>query len=278
MKKRTNMIRLVACLALLLSSATLVVAQQAAVKIFAHRGGKLEYDENTMQAFRQVYEKGLRGYEIDIRITKDNHLVVFHDADFKRVLGIEGSVETSTLNEIKALRTKKGNPIPTADEVIEFFNSKSGLYVEFEMKTKSPLYEPELLERYCDMLYQKVYANMPEGSEYLMTSFDTRPLKYLGDKYPQVEMLLIRGEGLSENVLEEAKKLGITRLGCSVHGTNKKMVDKAKKEGFTVSLWPGHSVEDFLLGVALGSDYLCTDVPVAVTDWVNEHGSWITLK
>lgn len=235
MKKRTNMIRLVACLALLLSSATLVVAQQAAVKIFAHRGGKLEYDENTMQAFRQVYEKGLRGYEIDIRITKDNHLVVFHDADFKRVLGIEGSVETSTLNEIKALRTKKGNPIPTADEVIEFFNSKSGLYVEFEMKTKSPLYEPELLERYCDMLYQKVYANMPEGSEYLMTSFDTRPLKYLGDKYPQVEMLLI-------------------------------------------SLWPGHSVEDFLLGVALGSDYLCTDVPVAVTDWVNEHGSWITLK
>ena len=278
MKKITIMKRLAVCLFVLLGNLTLAFAQQATVKIFAHRGGKLEFDENTMQAFKGVYEKGLRGFEIDIRITKDNHLVVFHDADFKRVIGVDGTVETSTLEEIKALRTKEGNSIPTADEVIEFFNARPGLYVEFEMKTNSPLYEPDKLKLYCDMLYEKVYANMPEGSDYLMTSFDTRPLKYLGDNYPEVEMLLIRGKALSEEVLKEAASLGITRVGCNVHGTNKSMVDQAKKQGFTVSLWPGHSVEDFLLGVSLGSDYLCTDVPVAVTEWVKKYGSWITLK
>ncbi len=266
------------CLFILLSNLTLAIAQNASVKIFAHRGGKLEFDENTMPAFKEVYEKGLRGYEVDFRITKDDQLVVFHDADFKRVIGIEGSVETSTLAEIKALRTKQGNSIPTADEVIDFFNARPGLYVEFEMKTKSPLYEPERLKMYCDMLYKKIYSRMPEGSDYVMTSFDTRPLKYLGDTYPEVEMLLIRGEGLSQAVLEEAKSLGIKRVGCSVHATSKTMVDEAKKQGFTVSLWPGHSVEDFLLGVSLGSDYLCTDVPVAVTQWVKKYGSWITLK
>lgn len=253
-------------------------AQQASVKIFAHRGGKLEFDENTITAFQDVYQKGLRGYEIDIRRTKDNHLVIFHDADFKRIIGIEGSVEQSTLKEIKALRTKKGNIIPTIDEAMAFFNSKPGLYVEFEMKTNSPLYEQKVLEEYCDELYKKIHENMPASSDYLMTSFDDRPLKYLKTTYPSVDLLMIRGEGLSQKVLDQAKALGITRVGCKMDGTTRGMVKDAKKQGFTVSLWPGLSVDDLILGVALGSDYLCTDVPVAYTEWVKTNATWITLK
>lgn len=265
-------------IALIAACISFSYAQETSTKIFAHRGGKLEFDENTIAAFQEVYEKGLRGYETDIRRTKDNHLVIFHDADFKRIFGIDGSIEQSTLKEIKALRTKKGSVIPTLDEALEFFNSKPGLYVEFEMKTNSPMYEEPVLAEYCDELYTKIHANKPETSDYLMTSFDDRPLKYLKDKYPSVELLLIKGEGLSQKVLDEAKGMGIDRVGCRIEGTTRAMVQEAKKQGFVVSLWPGLSVDDFLLGVALGSDYLCTDVPVAVTEWVKENGSWITLK
>lgn len=34
------------------------------------------------------------------------------------------------------------------------------------------------------------------------------------------------------------------------------------KEGIIVSLWPGKSVEDFMLGAYLGCDYMCTDIPI----------------
>lgn len=253
-------------------------AQQTAVKVFAHRGGKLEFDENTIVAYEAVYKKGLRGYEIDIRRTKDNHLVVFHDGDLKRIIGIDGSIEQLTLKEVKALRTKKGNVIPTLDEAMIFFNSKPGLYVEFEMKTWSPMYEEQIVNQYCEDLHARIYANKPVSSDYLMTSFDTRPLKYIKKKFPSTPMLFIKPEGLSQQVLDEAKALGINRVGCKIEGTTRSMVQAAKKQGFVVSLWPGLSVDDFLLGVALGSDYLCTDVPVAVYEWANKNASWIKLK
>lgn len=278
-KRKTNhALRLSATFTLFLFFMVNGVAQQTEVKVFAHRGGKLEFDENTLHAFREVYKEGLRGYELDVRRTKDNHHVIFHDADFKRIFGTEGSVEESTSDEVRALRTKNGNSVPTLDEALEFFNSKPGLYVEFEMKTNSPLYDENVLKQYCDEIYEKIHSAKPASSDYVMTSFDTRPLKYLKEKYPSVDLLLIKGEGLSKAVLDEAKSLGINRIGCRVEGTTRDMVRAAKKQGFTVSLWPGLSIEDFLLGIALESDYLCTDVPVAVYEWVKENAPWITLK
>lgn len=255
-----------------------VHAQQAEVKLFAHRGGAHEYDENTISAFQETYNKGLTGYETDVRLTKDGQLVIFHDADLKRIVGKEGAIEDLTLEEIKQLQTKKGNEIPTVDEVLAFFSDKPGVYIEFEMKSNKPMYDEKTLIAYCDKLYEKVYAAMPPTSNYVLTSFDKRPLHYLKTTYPSVDLLFIKGAPLSQAVLDEAKELNIDRVGCNIDGTSRAMVKEAKKQGFKVSLWPGHSVADFLLGVSLGSDYLCSDVPVAVTEWVSANAPWITLK
>lgn len=253
-------------------------SQSAEVKLFAHRAGAHEFDENTMQAFKASYDKGLRGFETDVRLSKDGHLVIFHDDNFERIVGIKGGIEDLTLEEIKKLKTKKGNPIPTLDEVVDFFKDKPGVYIEFEMKTNKPLYDEEKLHKYCDELYKRTYTNKPDGSDYLLTSFDKRPLQYLKKTYPDVDMLFIKGEGLSQKVVDEAKELGIKRIGASVHGTTRNMVIEAKKQGIVVSLWPGRSIDDFLLGVYLGSDYLCSDVPVAVTEWVQKNAPQIKLK
>ena len=264
--------------AMLSGGVSLANAQEAEVKLFAHRGGAHEYDENTLSAFEQTYNKGIRGYETDIRRTKDGKLVIFHDDNFKRIVGIEGGIEDLTLAEVQKLKTKKGNSIPTLDEFLAFFKDKPGVYIEFEMKTNHPMYPETELHKYCDELYQKAYANKPEGSDYVLTSFDKRPLQYLKTTYPEVDLLFIKGEALSQRVVDEAKAMGVKRIGASVHGTSRNMVLEAKKEGITVSLWPGRSVDDFLLGVYLGSDYLCSDVPIAVSDWVKTNAPEIKIK
>lgn len=265
-------------LSVFLIGMSLSYAQNTEVKLFGHRGGAYEYDENTMEAFQKTYDQGLRGYEIDIRKTKDNHLVLFHDANLKRIVGQEGAIEELTLEEVRGLRTKKGNAIPTVDEVLAFFSDKPGVYIEFEMKTTNPMYDDKTVEQYCDQLYKKVYEAVPANSEYLLTSFDKRPLRYLKTNYPSVDLLFIKSEGISQNLLDEAKELGVDRIGCNLDGTTRAMVKEAKKQGFKVSLWPGRSVDDFLLGLNLGSDYLCSDVPMEVTHWVQENAPWITLK
>ena len=266
------------CIMSLVLLSSSLYAQNREVKIFAHRGGMLEYDENTLSAFEETFKRGIRGYEVDIRMTKDGFLVLFHDDNFKRIIGTEGSIEESTLAEIKKLRTKKGNPIPSLEDFLNFLKMKEGLYVEFEMKTQKSYYNNQILAKYCLDLYAKVNKIKRPTDTYLFTSFDKRPLRLLKNRDPNVDMLFIKSEGLTQSVLDEAKELGIKRLGCKVEKTTRDMVKNAKEQGFVVSLWPGRSIDDFLLGVSLGSDMLCTDIPVQVMEWVKQHGSWITLK
>src|SRR5690606_9676368 len=107
------------------------------------------------------------------------------------------------------LKTKKGNQIPTLDEVIAFFKDKPGVYIEFEMKTNKPMYGEAELHQYCDEIYQKAYSNKPQDSDYVLTSFDKRPLQYLKSTYPEVDLLFIKGEALSQSVVDETKAMGI---------------------------------------------------------------------
>ncbi len=223
-----------------------------------------------MSAFEGSYNKGLRGFETDVRITKDGVLVIFHDASLERMTGREGSIEEMTWTELRSVRTKKGNPIPTVDEVIDFFADKPGIYLEFEMKTDEKKYPREKLEKYCDQLYEKVTAKKPASSTYLFTSFDKRPLQYIKANYPNADMLFISPKPCSDETVREALELGINRLGCTLDGTSRASVKAAHAAGVFVSCYPGRALEDFQLGVALGCDFLCSDIPVQVKQWVDK--------
>jgi glycerophosphoryl diester phosphodiesterase len=253
-------------------------AQEKVVQLFAHRGGAYEYDENTLEAFKNSYEKGLRGFETDVRISKDGVFIISHDASLERTNGIKGIVEEMTAAEWRKVKTKKGNSLLFLDDLLDYFKDKPSVYFEFEMKTKPEDYPQEKLEPYCNALYKKVMDKKPASSSYLLTSFDKRPLKYLKANYPEVDLLFITSSHLTPEVIKETLDLGIKRVGCRLGGTSRDMVKSAQKAGLFVSCWPGHSVNDFLLGVMLGCDYLCSDVPVEVLNYMQSKMSWVKIK
>ena len=82
------------------------VAQSQQIRCFSHRGGRMEHDENTMEAFTASYKAGYRGFEVDIRMTSDGELVVTHDSTLDRTTNGTGTVELTTADEIRKLRTK----------------------------------------------------------------------------------------------------------------------------------------------------------------------------
>ncbi len=53
-------------------------------QIHAHRGGRAEFDENTLSAFKGSYDQGLRGFETDVRMCRDGALVIMHDDSIER--------------------------------------------------------------------------------------------------------------------------------------------------------------------------------------------------
>ena len=80
-------------------------AQEQEIRVFSHRGGRMEFDENTLEAFLASADAGYRGFDTDIRITKDGVLVIAHDATLERCTNGTGVLEEKTLKEIKALTT-----------------------------------------------------------------------------------------------------------------------------------------------------------------------------
>ncbi|WP_455963516.1 glycerophosphodiester phosphodiesterase [Bacteroides bouchesdurhonensis] len=253
--------------------------QTQEIRLFSHRGGRMENDENTLEAFKASYDAGYRGFETDIRMTKDGELVITHDSSLERTTNGKGVVEDHTKTEIMQLQTKQGNKMIFLDELLVFLQDKKGLYVEFEMKTSpASLYPEDRLKEYCDKLYKKVMEKRPSDALYVFTSSDYRALRYLQSHYPGVDLLLITSKPCNAETIALCKTVGINRLGATMNGTSRESVQKAHKEGIIVSLWPGTSVEDFMLGAYLGCDYMCTDIPIQLKKWIAVKAPWINVK
>lgn len=264
-------------LSVALFASVAAMAQQAReVQHFAHRASRFEYDENTLEAFQATYDKGIRGYETDIRMTGDGELVISHDETLSRLTPSDGNVEKMTRKEISKVLTDKGNKILFADELAKWLSKRDGVYVEWEMK--SGAYDDEKLRDYCDKLYKTAMKKKPANSTYLFTSFDKRTLRMMRELHPDADLMLIIGKPLSDDCIKQALDMKVKRLACNMGGTSRDMVNKAKKAGLIVSLWPGQSIEDFQLGVALGADALCCDKAVEVMEFAKKNMPWVKLE
>ena len=71
------------------------------MKIYAHRGASIDFPEMTMDAYKAAVDQGADGMECDVRLTKDNQMLLWHDADMKRTAGFSGRIAEMTYPEIK---------------------------------------------------------------------------------------------------------------------------------------------------------------------------------
>jgi glycerophosphoryl diester phosphodiesterase len=99
-------------------------------KIVSHRG---EHDnrrvrENTLAAFTPVAAAGCWGIEFDLRWTRDLEPVVMHDADARRVFGVDLVIAEASLSELQ----QRIPEIPTLREVVERFGGRQHLMVELK--------------------------------------------------------------------------------------------------------------------------------------------------
>lgn len=75
--------------------------KQSQLKIFAHRGASSLYPENTMAAFYQALTDGVDGIELDVHLTRDQHLVVIHDETIDRTSTGKGFIHQMTLEQLR---------------------------------------------------------------------------------------------------------------------------------------------------------------------------------
>jgi glycerophosphoryl diester phosphodiesterase len=143
-----------------------------------HRGAKAYSPENTLASFRKALEIGVDAVELDVRKTKDNHLVVIHDADIKRTTNREGSVNELTIKEIKDVSTEQGEKIPTLQEALDFLDKKVKVFVELK--------ETGIEEQVLSIVHKKVLEK-----NVVITSFLEDALRKVRELDREIETGLI---------------------------------------------------------------------------------------
>jgi len=153
--------------------------------VIAHRGDLSSAPENTLPAFQAAVAKGADGVELDVRLTRDDGLVVFHDRLLDRTSTGRGAVNKSTFAEVRSLDVGswfnpefKGEKAPTLDEVFEVLPKDFLVNVELKVIFKGM----KLIARQVS----EVIARHKRWSSTLVASFNPVALYHLRQLEPRI--------------------------------------------------------------------------------------------
>lgn len=231
----------------------------------AHRGGRAEYDDNALGGFEMCLTRGIRGFELDVRFTRDGALVVMHDENVSRTTDGTGAIEDMTFADVKKLRLKKsGEPVPTLSQVLMLLGAHKDVFVEIEMKEyPGKFYTSRALEEYCQRLNDMTKMLMKPGT-YAFTCFSEATLAIMRKVDPDAPIGYIVGTPLADKDIAKAKELGC----CSVApraDTTKEMIEKAHEAGLTVCLWMCQDKATWDECAAKGADRVTSDFPLKLS-------------
>ncbi|MFM8961759.1 MAG: glycerophosphodiester phosphodiesterase [Actinomycetota bacterium] len=109
------------------------------MKIFAHRGFSYKFKESTLSAYQGAIDVGADGLECDVRLTKDNVAVCFHDRNTKRIAGVNKRIVSLTLDELREI-----TEVVTLEELLDLAKSAKR---EVLVETKHPVMSGGRIER-----------------------------------------------------------------------------------------------------------------------------------
>ncbi len=211
-----------------------------------HRGARSYAPENTLTSYKKALEIGVDAVELDVRKTKDNKIVVIHDADVKRTTNGEGAMGELTLAQIKDLSMEGGETILTLEEALDFLGKKVVVVIEL----KETGIEEQVLAAVHERCLEK---------NVVLVSFLEDALRAVREKDKDIATGLIYAK--HSNSLKAALELKtnyLVGLYRFVHTAN---VEKAHQNGLKVIVWTINTKEEAQEWAKKGVDGIATDKP-----------------
>lgn len=231
----------------------------AKFRIFAHRGTtELGAVENTLQAFRDAVTCGADYLETDVQVTKDQQVVIFHDEDLKRLLGVRRRVSELSLTELQSFAAAKGMEIPTlADALIALPQARFNIDIkvlEAAQGTVRVIEQFRATERVLVSSFKAVARNMALSKlQGVATSADSsRVIKLLLG-------LLMRNERKIRSALSGLDAVQIpTRVG-PFRLDSQRLIRACHSHGVEVHYWTINNPAEAKRIRALGANGIVTD-------------------
>ncbi len=135
--------------------------------LIGHRGAPAYSLENTLDSFEKAIQLGMNAIEVDVHITKDEYIVVYHD------YFLNGTpIEDMTYDEVKTFRLPNGDSLPRFEDVIELAKNRALIYIDL----KTPYV--------TDRLIQTLRTNGLQPDDFIVSSFHHPALRMCRERAP----------------------------------------------------------------------------------------------
>lgn len=254
----------------------------------AHRGASAYAPEHTEAAIRRALDMGAHYIELDIRQTRDGHLVNLHDDTLKRTTNVaqrfperaNASIEHFTLAEVKSLDAGAwfgdgsfaGERVLTLDEVAEIVGDRAGLLVETK---PAPAY-PDLEERIARSVTAR-YGENPATERVAAQSFSRESVEKMARFAPGIARVQLVYVILAPFVNLAEIRTYASGVGPSLILLGEGMIRAAHEQGLTVYPYTFQGRDRDLVragirhALEIGVDGCITDNPDIMTEVLQER-------
>ena len=241
------------------------------MKIIAHRGYSGLYPENTMLAFQKAAEISSDEIELDVQLSKDGEVVIFHDESLERLTGQRCWLRDLPFSELKKLNTSQvvygGKfgfcPIPSLDEYFAWVKT-TPVVTNIELKNSRFYYEG--LEEKTIALIEK---HGLQGQVYF-SSFNHVSLMKCKKINPGIPCgILVGAEAAVGNPGYYVKSNGLDFYHPRFNCLNDETVKNCENHGIGINVW---TVDD-MGGLLQAQEWKCrgliTNFPEVCKTWIS---------
>ncbi len=246
--------------------------------MIAHKGAAGLAPENTMAAFEMALDMGVDMIELDVRHTKDEEIIVFHDQNLDRTTNGKGDVHDYTLEEIKQLDAGSwfdpkfsDQKVPTLKEVLDLVDGRCKVLIEIK-HMNHPHYHD-----FADKLVDIVREEKNGFDWVILQSYEDRYLEeaHAYDSRIETKKMLI-GEDSAPLIafyVETRVHLGrsekeeqLSTLNPHYTTLSPRRVFRMHARGFKVFTYPVNTREEMIKMLNMGVDGIITDFPNILLD------------
>jgi len=221
--------------------------------VFGHRGVPEHHQENSLSGFKLASKLGLDGIELDVMLTKDNKLIVFHDPNTERLTGFYGEVCKMTWDQLKEFNIRQ--TINVGDKTIHYSRKekivllkdvleevRGKLLVDIEIKATGMGFH----QRRIGKEVAKLIRQMNLFNNVFVTSFNFFPLMWLERECPGIESgflyapSMIKKGGILHQIMESnymGSLTGSTMTNMSINMPDEDSIEKMHAKNMAVGIW-----------------------------------------
>jgi glycerophosphoryl diester phosphodiesterase len=233
--------------------------------IIAHRGASASFPENTLPSFEGAIAMEADMVELDVQLTSDKEVVVFHDEKISRCTNGRGKIADHTLTELKKLdagswfsKDFQNTRIPTLAEALSVCKNKIAVNIEIKTEAVGKMFFGGIEEKCLKIVEQ---AGMRKNV--VFSSFDPRAIMHLKqiDNTITVAVLFEKkryGSKLPSDVIES---LGADAFNCSSAEFNKKWLANVKLNNIPVNIYTVNDAKNMRRFLKIGVSGIFTNKP-----------------